>query len=142
MLQSLQALLSYLHCQGALIAGNPAATESFSNQRRYTAPAKAIKDKVAFLIEAKQAGIFDIRNIPDEQIDPLLGIACPTILYPYLRSNIADVITRAGFQAIHLSEINFQALYEQRLQAAMEEAQGAEGGSSGIVMPDGSQARH
>ncbi|PMY01848.1 protein-export chaperone SecB, partial [Pseudomonas sp. GW460-13] len=54
----------------------------------------------------------------------------------------ADVITRAGFQAIHLSEINFQALYEQRLQAAMEEAQGAEGGNSGIVMPDGSQARH
>jgi hypothetical protein len=46
-----------------------------------------VKDKVAFLIEAKQAGIFDIRNIPDEQLDPLVGIACPTILFPYLRSN-------------------------------------------------------
>ncbi|WP_456281932.1 protein-export chaperone SecB [Cupriavidus sp. JZ107] len=100
-----------------------------------------VQDKVAFLVEAHQAGIFDIRNVPDEQLDPLLGIACPTILYPYLRSNIADVITRAGFQAIHLSEINFQALYEQRLQAAMEQAQ-AEGGGSGIVMPDGTQARH
>ena len=100
-----------------------------------------VQDKVAFLVEAHQAGIFDIRNVPDEQLDPLLGIACPTILYPYLRGNIADVITRAGFQAIHLSEINFQALYEQRLQAAMEEAQG-QGGDSGIVMPDGSQARH
>ena len=88
-----------------------------------------------------QAGIFDIRNVPAEQLDPLLGIACPTILYPYLRGNIADVITRAGFQAIHLSEINFQALYEQRLQAAMEEAQG-QAGESGIVLPDGSQARH
>ncbi|MBW6927594.1 protein-export chaperone SecB, partial [Salmonella enterica subsp. enterica serovar Weltevreden] len=55
--------------------------------------------------------------------------------------NIADVITRAGFRAIHLSEINFQALYEQRLQAAMEQAQ-AEGGGSGIVMPEGTQARH
>ncbi|MNN60328.1 preprotein translocase subunit SecB [compost metagenome] len=54
---------------------------------------------------------------------------------------MADVITRAGFQAIHLSEINFQALYEQRLQQAMEEA-GQQGGESGIVMPDGSQARH
>ncbi|KAA0181418.1 protein-export chaperone SecB [Cupriavidus gilardii] len=100
-----------------------------------------VQDKVAFLVEAHQAGIFDIRNVPDEQLDPLLGIACPTILYPYLRSNIADVITRAGFQAIHLSEINFQALYEQRLQAAMEQAQ-AEGGGAGIVMPDGTQARH
>ena len=74
-----------------------------------------VADKVAFLIEAKQAGIFDIRNIPAEQIDPLVGIACPTILFPYLRSNIADAITRAGFPPIHLAEINFQALYEQRL---------------------------
>ncbi|CCD37709.1 Protein export cytoplasm chaperone protein(SecB,maintains protein to be exported in unfolded state) [Candidatus Paraburkholderia kirkii UZHbot1] len=74
-----------------------------------------VSDKVTFLIEAKQAGIFDIRNIPAEQIDPLVGIACPTILFPYLRSNIADAITRAGFPPIHLAEINFQALYEQRI---------------------------
>ena len=51
--------------------------------------------KVLFLIEAKQAGIFEFSNIPAEQIDPMLGIACPTILYPYLRSNIADIISRA-----------------------------------------------
>jgi preprotein translocase subunit SecB len=74
-----------------------------------------VKDKIAFLIEAKQAGIFDIRNIPADQIDPLLGIACPTIIFPYLRSNIADAVTRAGFPPIHLAEINFQALFEQRL---------------------------
>jgi preprotein translocase subunit SecB len=74
-----------------------------------------VSGKVAFLIEARQAGIFDIRNIPADQIDPLVGIACPTILFPYLRSNIADQITRAGFPPIHLAEINFQALYEQRL---------------------------
>ena len=74
-----------------------------------------VADKVAFLIEAKQAGIFDIRNIPGDQVDPLVGIACPTIIFPYLRSNIADAITRAGFPPIHLAEINFQALYEQRL---------------------------
>ncbi len=74
-----------------------------------------ISEKIAFLIEAKQAGIFDIRNIPAEQVDPLVGIACPTIIFPYLRSNIADAITRAGFPPIHLAEINFQALYEQRL---------------------------
>ncbi|MEA3120424.1 MAG: preprotein translocase subunit SecB [Paraburkholderia sp.] len=74
-----------------------------------------VAEKVAFLIEAKQAGIFDIRNIPAEQVDPLVGIACPTIIFPYLRSNVADAITRAGFPPIHLAEINFQALYEQRL---------------------------
>lgn len=74
-----------------------------------------IAEKVAFLIEAKQAGIFDIRNIPADQLDPLVGIACPTIVFPYLRSNIADAITRAGFPPIHLAEINFQALYEQRV---------------------------
>jgi preprotein translocase subunit SecB len=83
-----------------------------------------VKEKVAFLIEAKQAGIFDIRNIPAEQVDPLVGIACPTILFPYLRSNIADAITRAGFPPIHLAEINFQALYEQRLQQLAQQ-QGA-----------------
>jgi len=84
-----------------------------------------IKEKVAFLIEAKQAGIFDIRNIPAEQVDPLVGIACPTILFPYLRSNIADAITRAGFPPIHLAEINFQALYEQRLQQIAQQQEGA-----------------
>jgi preprotein translocase subunit SecB len=61
-------------------------------------------------------------------------------VYPYLRSNIADTIGRAGFQPIHLAEINFQALYEQRLAAAMEQAQAA--GNSGLVMPDGSKATH
>jgi preprotein translocase subunit SecB len=84
-----------------------------------------VNDKIAFLIEAKQAGIFDIRNIPAEQVDPLVGIACPTILFPYLRSNIADAITRAGFPPIHLAEINFQALYEQRLQQLAQQQDGA-----------------
>jgi preprotein translocase subunit SecB len=80
------------------------------------------KDKVALLIELHQAGIFEIKNIEEEQIDPILGIACPTIIYPYLRSNMADLIARAGFAPIHLSEINFQVLYEQRLQRLAEES--------------------
>ena len=78
--------------------------------------------KVLFLVEAKQAGIFEFSNIPVEQIDPMLGIACPTILYPYLRSNIADIISRAGFQPIHLNEINFHGMYEHRLMQAQQEA--------------------
>jgi preprotein translocase subunit SecB len=88
-----------------------------------------VDTKVLFLIEAKQAGIFEFSNIPAEQIDPMLGIACPTILYPYLRSNIADIISRAGFQPIHLNEINFHGMYEHRLmqaqKAAAEESKGS-----------------
>jgi preprotein translocase subunit SecB len=81
-----------------------------------------VDSKVLFLIEAKQAGIFEFSNIPAEQIDPMLGIACPTILYPYLRSNIADMISRAGFQPIHLNEINFHGMYEHRLMQAQQAA--------------------
>jgi len=73
-----------------------------------------INDKVAFVVEAQQAGIFEVRNIPTEQLDSLLGIGCPNIVYPYLRANIADNITRAGFPPVHLSEINFEVFSRQR----------------------------
>jgi preprotein translocase subunit SecB len=75
----------------------------------------AIKDKTVFLIEATQAGIFEIRNLAADQMGSILGIACPQIIYPYLRGNVADIINRAGFPPVHLSEINFQAMYEQQL---------------------------
>ena len=76
-----------------------------------------IDNKTMFLVEVKQAGIFEIRHLPEDQMGPVVGIACPQIIYPYLRSNVADVIQRAGFPPVHLSEINFQAMYEQQ-QAA------------------------
>ena len=82
-----------------------------------------IEDKTVFLVEAKQAGIFEIRNIQDEQMSSLLGIACPQIIYPYLRSNVADIVQRAGFPPVHLAEINFQAMYEQQqVDAALASA--------------------
>ena len=71
-----------------------------------------VNDKVLFLVEAKQAGIFEIRNLPEEQMRQIIGIACPTIVYPYLRAIISDVCTRAGFPPVLLSEVNFQAMYE------------------------------
>lgn len=77
-----------------------------------------IQDKTVFLVEAKQAGIFEIRNLPEDQMGPILGIACPQIVYPYLRGNVADVIQRGGFPPVHLAEINFQAMFEQQAQAA------------------------
>ena len=78
-----------------------------------------IKEKTVFLVEATQAGIFEIRHLPQEQMNQIMGIACPQIVYPYLRGNVADLIQRAGFPPVHLSEINFQAMFEQQqLQAA------------------------
>ena len=77
-----------------------------------------IQDKTVFLVEAKQAGIFEVRNLPEDQMGPIIGIACPQIIYPYLRGNVADVIQRAGFPPVHLAEINFQAMYEQQQAAA------------------------
>ena len=73
-----------------------------------------IQDKTVFLIEAKQAGIFEIRNVPEDQMSMVIGVACPQIVYPYLRGNVADVVNRAGFPPVHLAEINFQAMYEQQ----------------------------
>ena len=89
-----------------------------------------VKDKVAFLVEGKQAGIFEVRGVPAEQMEPLLGIGCPNIIYPYLRANIADVITRAGFPPVHLAEINFEAFYQQRQQALAQAAAGTPAAST------------
>ena len=82
-----------------------------------------INDKTLFLVEAKQGGIFEIRNIPDDQLKQILGIACPGIVYPYLRAIVSDVCTRAGFPPVVLSEVNFQAMYEA--QQAQLQAQAA-----------------
>ena len=83
--------------------------------------APAIEVAVDVGAEALADGIFEVRNIPAEQLDPLLGIGCPNIIYPHLRANIADVIPRAGFPPIHLAEINFEVFYQQRLQALAEQ---------------------
>lgn len=120
------------------VGAQPLADGIFESTVTITVTAK-IADKIAFLVEGKQAGIFEIRNVPTEQLDPLLGIGCPNVIYPYLRANIADAITRAGFPPVHLSEINFEAFYQQRLEAL---AQQQTENSSGIVMADGSAARH
>ena len=83
-----------------------------------------IGDKVMYLVEATQAGIFEAANIPEEQLEPLLGIVCPTMLYPYLRAAVADAINRTSLPALHLTEVNFQSLYEQRLAQQSASADG------------------
>ena len=92
-----------------------------------------VGEKVAFLVEAKQGGIFEIRNVPDEQMPLLVNVVCPNIIYPYLRSNVADAVQRTGFPPIHLAEINFEALYQQRL--AQHQQEQAQNQGSGIIVP-------
>jgi preprotein translocase subunit SecB len=83
-------------------------------------------ERTLFLVETAQAGIFRIAGIPDGDLAPVLGIACPNILFPYARETLADLIGRAGFPPIHLAPVNFEAMYAARAQAA----QGA-GGEAG-----------
>ncbi len=85
-----------------------------------------VADKTLFLVEAKQAGIFEIRNIPDDQLQPIIGIACPQIIYPYLRAIVSDVCTRAGFPPVVLAEVNFQAMYEAQQQQQAAAGNGAQ----------------
>jgi preprotein translocase subunit SecB len=73
-------------------------------------------EKTVFLAEAAQAGIFAVRNVPAQELDPLLSIGCPTIVFPYLRETISDLVTRGGFPPVLLSPVSFEALYMQRKQ--------------------------
>ena len=79
-----------------------------------------IGERTLFLVEAKQAGIFEIRNIPDDQMQGIVGIVCPQMIYPYLRAIVSDICTRAGFPPILLTEVNFQAMFESQQQQAPE----------------------
>jgi preprotein translocase subunit SecB len=79
-------------------------------------------DKTLFLVEAAQAGVFRISGMPLSEVQPVLGIHCPNILFPYIRETIADAITRAGFPPVHLDPINFELLYQQQL-ASMQQPQ-------------------
>ncbi|MBX3617564.1 protein-export chaperone SecB [Nitrosomonas sp.] len=81
-----------------------------------------IKDKIMFLVEAQQSGIFRIRNIPNDEIDPVLGIGCPNILFPYLREVVSDIVTRAGFPPVILNPVNFEAIYQQKRAEAKASA--------------------
>ena len=73
-----------------------------------------IGEKTLFLVEAAQAGIFVARNIPAQELEAVLGIACPNILFPYVREVISDTVVRAGFPPVVLSPVNFEAIYQSQ----------------------------
>lgn len=84
-----------------------------------------IEDKTVFLVEVTQAGIFQIRGVPEENLEMIVGITCPNILFPYARESVSDLVVRAGFQPVLLNPINFEALFAQQKQQQAQAAEAA-----------------
>ena len=87
-----------------------------------TVNAKIGEDRNLFLVEVAQAGIFQIRNLPEGELEPVMMIGCPNILFPYAREAVSDAVTRAGFQPVLLSPVNFESLYQSQRQQAIQQA--------------------
>jgi preprotein translocase subunit SecB len=84
-----------------------------------------VEENTVFLVEVAQAAIFQIRNVPDENMEPILAVTCPNILFPYVRETVSDLVTRAGFPPVFLNPINFEALFMQQKQQQQAEQGGA-----------------
>jgi preprotein translocase subunit SecB len=115
-----------LSTDGGLIEGSEG---SYEVKLVITVNAVLPENRTLFLVEVTQAGIFAIRNVPEGELEPVLMIGCPNILFPYAREAISDAITRAGFQPVLLNPVNFEALYEARQQQQAQQ-------------PDASDAPH
>ena len=74
-----------------------------------------IEDKTVFLVEVGQAGIFRISNVPDENIEPLVAVACPNILFPYAREAVSNLVSKGSFPQLNLAPVNFDALFAQHM---------------------------
>jgi preprotein translocase subunit SecB len=97
-------------------SGTPVGEGTFEVILTITVTAK-IGEKTQFLVEVAQAGIFVIQNVPQEDIEPIVAVACPNILFPYAREAVSDAVVRAGFPPVLLAPVNFEAIYRQRLES-------------------------
>lgn len=85
-----------------------------------------VEDKVAFIVEIQQAGVFMVKGIEGAQLNQMLGAYCPNILFPYARETIDGVVNRGSFPALMLAPVNFDAIYAQALKRKQEEAAAGE----------------
>lgn len=76
-----------------------------------------IEDKVAYLIEIQQAGIFNISGFEKNNLAAMVGSYCPNILFPYAREGVSDIVSKGGFPQLVLAPVNFDSLYSQHLQS-------------------------
>ena len=81
-----------------------------------------IGEKSVFLVEVTQGGVFQIRGVPQQEMDVVLGVTCTNILYPYAREVVSDAVVRAGFPPVVLAPVNFDAIYQARQQAQAQPA--------------------
>lgn len=101
--------------------GNAVDNGVFEVKLTVTVTAKLGEEKTVFLVEVAQAGIFQIRNVPQEDLEPIMMIGCANILFPYAREAVSDAVARAGFQPVILAPVNFEALFQQNRQQAAQE---------------------
>lgn len=105
--------------------GGEAVGEGIFNVVLTLTVAARIGEKTQFLTEVAQAGIFRIANVPNEELEPIVAVACPNILFPYAREAVSDAVTRAGFPPVLLAPVNFEAIYRDRLAQQQGQTAGA-----------------
>ena len=125
----MSGIAEVLHNLGYVVQGSDISDSTITAKRGET---------TYFLIEAAQAGIFQLRNIPEADVGPILGVACPNILFPYAREVVSDIATRAGFPPVLLAPVNFDALFQQRMmeQQAAAEAQPDAAAQVSVATPE------
>lgn len=106
--------------------GKPVDDGIFEVTLTITVSAKLPDERTLFMVEVAQAGIFQIRNIPEGDLEPVMMIGCPNILFPYAREAVSDAVTRAGFQPVVLAPVNFEGLYQAQKQQASAAQQSGE----------------
>jgi preprotein translocase subunit SecB len=109
---------------GLRTRGEQIAADTYECVLTLTVTARA-GEKTVFLVEASQAGVFGIRGVGADQLQPVLAIHCPTVLFPYARETVADATMRAGFPPVQLAPINFDVLYQQQLAQVQPASAGA-----------------
>ncbi|MCK4869994.1 MAG: protein-export chaperone SecB [Gammaproteobacteria bacterium] len=93
---------------------------------KVTATVKLPKN-TAFLVEVEQAGIFTVKNFEKDQLHAMLGSFCPSVLFPYAREVVSDMVIKGGFPPLYLAPVNFDALYQQQMEAEKEGGDTGEG---------------
>ena len=85
-----------------------------------------VGDKIAFLAEVKQAGVFSLTGYSDQEMGPLVGSYCPNTLFPFAREVISDIVLKGGFPQLVLAPVNFDAVYMNQMEQAKQAAAGKE----------------
>lgn len=86
-----------------------------------------LEDKTAYLAEATQAGVFTVLGFEEQEMGPMIGSYCPTILFPFARETVSDLVVKGGFPPLLLAPVNFDALYMQHVQQQQADAPGPHG---------------